>query len=152
MEVQIKPVDSLEIGPDTQAVMYKGIKYRIQDISTEGSLRRLKLVSLTFPRDITTVLWNPNSVVTTSALVTKRCLITKHIRGNFFEVEKAEGLTIELDFDKMGPQIYRWMIEGRITCSTLHFSFGEIFIEAAYILPKYGKLYLDMDSRIYEVV
>lgn len=139
MVIQTRAVNSLETCLSDHAVMYRGIKYRIQDISSEGSLRLLKLVSLTFPRDVTTVLWNPNSTVTASTLVTRRCLITKHVKETTYEVEQGENQTIEIDFGKFGAQIYKWMIEGRTVCTTLHYSFDELHIEAVYVLPKYNK-------------
>lgn len=141
MSTDTKTVKELEECTTDKAVMYKGTIYKVQDVACEGSLKRLKLVSLVTPRNITTVLWHPDSVVTCSPLITKRCLVIKFVKDSIFEVEGVDT-NVKIDLGKAGSQALRWMVEGRCVCVTLFFCFEAVYIGAVYILPVYNILVL----------
>lgn len=137
MIAETKAVKDLEDEKNKYAVMYKGMIYRVQDISSEGSLKRLKLVSLQ-SNDITIVLWHPDSIVTCSILLTKRCLIIKHIQEEKFKIESLNNTNNEIELSKEASiQVYRWMIELKSVYIILYFCFDEMHIGSVYTLPNY---------------
>lgn len=129
----IKNLDS--DSKTTFAVMYKSIIYKIQDIEPEGSLRRLKLISLNC-QDITIVLWHPDSVIKCSPLITKRCLITNFVSDYKFEVEGIKSaLHIELSKEDT-VRAHKWLVQSKSVYITLFFCFDEMHIGNIYCVRK----------------
>ncbi len=129
------------LDPKNQVVMYWGDIYKIQNISIEGSLRRVELTSLIPPRKITSAVWHSESTITSSLLTTKRCLIIRHIKDNIFEIENGDDSLTELDIGDWKHQVIKWLIEGKLVCVTLFYCFDSMYIGSIYTLPKFSSSY-----------
>ena len=116
---------------DSFAIMYRGTIYKIDKITTEATLRNLKLVSLDL-KNIVTVLWHPNSIVTCSPFLSKRCLITKDNGNNKFEIEgvtKPLELTLPYEYS---IKIRQWITLGRKVCIVLCYCFNDLHFGNIY--------------------
>ena len=116
---------------DNKAVMYRGTIYRIERMSTEGSLKSLKLVSLNL-QDIVTVLWHPSCIVTSSPVSSKRCLILKENDDNKFEIEGIRK-KLELNLPKdYAIKARKWLAEEKIVVIVLHHCFNDMHFGNIY--------------------
>ena len=130
MSNDTKLVQDLQID---ESVMYKGKIYAVVQINEEFSLRRVKLVSLTLPREIISVAWHPESVITFSPLISKTYQLIKHTEKGIFEAKLKNGdETILCNLNGFGMDCIKAMAGGSKVFVVIHICFDSQFIGNRY--------------------
>lgn len=122
-----KKVCSLVAG---EAVLYKGRKYQVDNIEAEGTVRIVKLLALTHPREVVCAVWNADSEVTYSQLETSRHYVSRHVATTTFEIQDIE--TQAWDFGDQSHTCMQCMGDKKRPCVSIHKCFGETFLGLVY--------------------
>lgn len=137
-----KPVKDLV---QNEAIMYKGRKYKVDDVSSEGLLKTLRLSSLTYPREIVLVLWHPDSMVTYSNLKTTKHTIVKYISGSTFKVSDHDQS--EWSIPQQHIDCITGLLNSRTICLPIHECFGQNFPGIVYALSNVSRCSSRVTSR-----
>lgn len=114
----------------SDSVMYRGSKYLVSDI-TEGSLRTIRLVSLTYPRKINSVNWHHDSVVRSSSIITNIYKVIDYIDNFVFKTTDPENINWKLNTIQQSVCINGLLRDLNIYLP-VHTCFGETFTGIIY--------------------
>lgn len=104
--VTTKKIKDVELG---DAILFKNIKFKVEEIHDEGKNKKLKLITLSSPREILISFWSCDMVVEWSKLDIKLFFILKHIKDNIFELNNFQ----HIDVGDFKNKCINWIIENK---------------------------------------